>query len=168
MFRTRVSLTLAALATTAASVLAAPAASASTLSAHALASDASVPVVVLGARLDPVTNLCAPPAVLEKRLDTAAGFLRAHPLNRVVVSGGATQQWCPAESDMMTLGLRLRGVVNPILAERGSYSTVENARNVANMLPGDNRAVLITSGDHLGRASGNFAAVGIETEGVAA
>lgn len=168
MIRTRVTLTLAALATAAASVLAAPAASASTMSAHALASDAAVPVVVLGARLDPVTNLCAPPAVLEKRLDTAADFLRVHPLNRVVVTGGATQQWCPAESDMMTLGLRLRGVVNPILAERGSYSTVENARNVANMLPGDHRAVLITSGDHLGRASGNFAAVGIETEGVAA
>lgn len=48
MIRTRVTLTLAALATAAASGLASPAASASTLSAHALASDPSVPVSVLG------------------------------------------------------------------------------------------------------------------------
>lgn len=84
MIRTRVTLTLAALATAAASVLAAPAASASTLSAHALASDPAVPVAVLGDRRDPSTNLCAPPAVLERRLGTAVGFLRVHPLNRVV------------------------------------------------------------------------------------
>lgn len=168
MIRTRVTLALTALATAAVSLISAPAASASVGSAHALAADPTVPVVVLGARLDPVTNLCAPPAVLERRLDTAADFLRVHPFNRVVVTGGTTQQWCPTEADMMTLGLRLRGVVNPILAERGAQSTVGNAQNVAAMLPGDHRAVLITSGDHLGRASGNFSSVGIATEGVPA
>ena len=131
--------------------------------AHALASDGVTPVVILGARLDP---WCTPPGVLNERMDRAASFLRVHPFNPVIVTGGQTIPGCVSEAAATEAGLRLRGVINPIYQENRSGSTVENARNVANIRP-ERRMVLVSSADHLPRAKSNFAAVGIDTAGAA-
>lgn len=125
---------------------------------------AGAPIIVLGARLNPD---CVPPAVLNSRLDRAAAFLRLHPTNRVIVTGGKTQGGCPTEAQAMEILLRARLVLNPIIRDDWSGSTIENAANVAGMIP-DKQAILITSQDHLPRATGNFASVGITTMGVAA
>lgn len=139
-------------------------ASKSTLTDAHRAALTGAPIVVLGARLNPD---CAPPSVLNSRLDRTAAFVRLHPANRVVVTGGETQGGCFTEAQSMEALLRARLVVNPILRDDWSGSTVQNATNVARMIP-DRQAVLITSQDHLPRASGSFASVGIATKGVPA
>ena len=138
--------------------------SASDLVAAHNAAFAGAPIVVRGARLNPD---CVPPAVLNKRLDRAAAFVRLHPANRVVVTGGKTQGGCPTESQSMEAMLRARLVFNPIIRDEWSGNTVQNAQAVAGLIP-DKQVVLVTSQDHLPRAMGNFASVGIETKGVAA
>lgn len=133
------------------------------LDAHSTALTGA-PIVVLGARLNPD---CAPPAVLNSRLDRAAAFVRLHPANRVVVTGGETQGGCFTEAQSMEALLRARLVINPIIRDDFSGSTVQNANNVARMIP-DRQAVLITSQDHFPRASATFAAAGFTTKGVPA
>lgn len=56
---------------------------------------------------------------------------------------------------------------NPFIRDEWSGNTVQNAQAVAGLIP-DKQVVLVTSQDHLPRAMGNFASVGIETKGVAA
>lgn len=125
---------------------------------------AGAPIVVLGAQLNAD---CSAPGVLSSRVDRAAGFVRVHPLNPVVVTGGATRDGCVTEAQAMAAQLRGHGVVNPIVLENSAGSTVQNASNVAAMRP-ERHMVLVTSQDHLPRASQNFAAVGISTAGVPA
>ena len=130
--------------------------------AHAAAASGS-DVVILGARLD---DNCAPPAVLDQRLDRAADFLRVHPANRVLVTGGHTSA-CPlSEAQVMEAGLRVRLVPNPIIRDDAAGSTVGNAAAAAAL--GVTNAVLVTSADHLPRATGDFEAAGVTVTGVAA
>ncbi|OLT53380.1 hypothetical protein BJF89_17635 [Corynebacterium sp. CNJ-954] len=136
----------------------------STLTTAHASAFAGAPIVILGARLNPD---CAPAGVLNSRLDRAAAFVRLHPANRVIVTGGATQGGCFTEAQTMDSLLRARLVVNPIIQEGASSSTVENARNVDRIIP-DTPSVLISSQDHLPRAMKNFADVGIRTFPVAA
>ena len=133
--------------------------------AHITTATQNVPIVVLGARLQPN---CTPPKVLNERLDAAANFARLHPTNTIIVSGGATQAGCPTEAQAMEVGLRARLIPNPIVRDDHAFSTVENARNVAALAPGQHQMVLITSDYHLPRAQANFHDRGINTIGVGA
>ncbi|MFM9379223.1 YdcF family protein [Gordonia sp. VNK21] len=113
-------------------------------------------IVVLGARPEPNGQL---PGVLQQRLDRAAGLARRHPVNRVVVSGGATW-WLPVtEAQFMNVGLLRRGVpVWQMVNEDRSTSTVENAQNTVGMLAGmgASGAVVVTNQFHMKRALKNF------------
>lgn len=113
-------------------------------------------IVVLGARLNADGLL---PAVLNSRLNTAAAIARLHPANKVIVSGGPTQPLPYTEAQAMLAGLVLRGV-NPanIILENDSFSTVDNARNTAQILSAARAdgAVLVTSASHIDRALGTF------------
>ncbi|MBF4553223.1 YdcF family protein [Corynebacterium suicordis] len=115
------------------------------------------PIVILGARLNPD---CSTPGVLQQRLDRAAAFSRIHPETPVYVTGGRTQPSCPiTEAAAMELGLRARLVPNAIYREDAAGSTVQNAAFVSRMI-GD-RAVIVTSQDHLPRALRNFQDAGV-------
>ena len=126
--------------------------------AHAALMDPHVPIIVLGARLN---GDCGAPAVLDSRLRVALGLALAHPMNPVVVSGGATQPGCPTEAEYMKGWLSKRGV-NPsrIVVDNAAMSTVGNAANNAHRagsLAGITRAgVIVSSPSHLPRALGNF------------
>lgn len=128
--------------------------------ANAALLDPRVPIIVLGARLNPD---CTAPAVLDSRTDTALGLALAHPLNRVVVTGGATQPGCQTEADYMKARLVARGV-DParIVTDTSAYSTVGNAAGTAHTAGdafGVTRAgVIVTSGAHAPRATNTFAA----------
>lgn len=139
-----------------------PVPSPETLPAHVEAANPAVPVVVLGAQLD---EFCLPPAVLHRRLDAAADFVRLHPANTIIVSGGVTRSHCPSEAAVMEAGLRARLVPNPIQQEADSHSTVENARNVSRMT---SHAVLVTSDYHLPRAIRTFTEQHVDVVGVPA
>lgn len=116
-------------------------------------------VTILGARLN---DNCTPPAVLNARLDTAADYLRSHPLTRVITTGGRTNTHCPfTEAQVMSAGLVTRGVITPSDNENTAVSTVGNARGVAAM--GVTNTVLVTSASHMPRAQANFADQGIRT-----
>lgn len=125
------------------------------LASHAvLANDPSVPIVVLGARLN---EDCNPPQVLADRLDGAAELANIHRGNPIVVTGGATQPDCPSEAQAMETGLRMRGVTNQIVVEEKSGSTVENAANTSDYIKGNGGvAVIVTSDPHYSRALTNF------------
>lgn len=122
--------------------------------------DARVPVVVLGARLD---EDCSRPRVLDDRLDAAAELARTHLLNPVIVSGGSTRTDCPSEAAAMERGLRDRGVVNQVLVEDRSDSTVANVENTKSMISDrGGLAVVVTSSPHNVRALQNFRDAGVE------
>ncbi|MDN6438102.1 YdcF family protein [Corynebacterium nuruki] len=125
-----------------------------------LARDATVPVVVLGARLN---DDCSAPQVLDDRLDAAADLARAHLLNPVIVTGGETQPDCPTEAQAMDAGLRARGVPNQVIEENKAGSTVENVANTADTINSrGGLAVVVTSTPHNVRALQNFRDAGIE------
>ncbi|MGV0423765.1 YdcF family protein [Corynebacterium sanguinis] len=122
--------------------------------AHAVLSDSRVPIVVLGARLNPD---CSAPAVLDDRLATARGVALLHPANPIVVTGGHTQPGCQAEAEYMRDFL-VRTLVDParIHVDTTAYSTVGNAQATAdsagssgNVMP---VGVLVTSPNHIPRA----------------
>lgn len=129
-----------------------------TVAAHAALVDPHVPIIVLGARLN---GDCRAPGVLDSRLQAALGLALSHPMNPVIVSGGATQAGCPTEAEYMKSWLSKRGV-NPsrIVADNTAMSTVGNAANTAHRagsLAGVTRAgVIVLSPNHLPRALGNF------------
>jgi uncharacterized SAM-binding protein YcdF (DUF218 family) len=66
----------------------------------------------------------------------------------------------------MEAGLRVRLVPNPIIRDDAAGSTVGNAAGAAAL--GVTNAVLVTSADHLPRATGDFEAAGVTVTGVAA
>ncbi|EEI17738.1 YdcF family protein [Corynebacterium lipophiloflavum] len=122
--------------------------------AHAVLSDPRVPIVVLGARLNPD---CSAPAVLNDRLATARGVALLHPANPIVVTGGHTQPGCQAEAEYMRDFL-VGTFVDPsrISMDTSAYSTVGNALatadsagSSANVMP---VGVLVTSPNHIPRA----------------
>ncbi|WNI12154.1 YdcF family protein [Corynebacterium sp. Z-1] len=122
--------------------------------AHAVLFDSRVPIVVLGARLNPD---CSAPAVLDDRLATARGVALLHPANPIVVTGGHTQPGCQTEAEYMRDFL-VRTLVDParIHVDTTAYSTVGNAQATAdsagssgNVMP---VGVLVTSPNHIPRA----------------
>lgn len=131
------------------------------VASHAvLGRDASVPIVVLGARLN---EDCNPPEVLDDRLNGAATLANIHRANPIVVTGGATQPGCPSEAAAMEAGLKARGVTNPIITEEESGSTVENVANTSDYINSTGGlAVVVTSDPHYSRALDNYRSSGIE------
>lgn len=145
----------------AATLLAAPAAQAAPVTgqdldnwtkADAWANDPRVPLVIFGGKLEPG---CKAPAVMSDRLNRAAMFLRSHPKTPVIATGGVTRPGCGAEADAMELGLRMRNIPNPVIKERRSDTTVQNARNVSEMWKGKHM-IAATSDNHAHRASNNL------------
>ncbi|MGO1949874.1 MAG: YdcF family protein [Mycobacteriaceae bacterium] len=125
-----------------------------------LARDASAPIVVLGARLQ---EDCAPPGILDDRLNGAATLANIHRANPIVVTGGVTQPDCPSEGQAMETGLRARGVTNPVIVEDKAGSTVENAANTSEFIDGNGgAAVIVTSDPHYIRALDNYRSEGVE------
>lgn len=55
----------------------------------------------------------------------------------------------------MELGLRMRNIPNPVIKERRSDTTVQNARNVSEMWKG-RHMIVATSDNHAHRASNNL------------
>ena len=126
------------------------------VTAEQWARDGKTPFVVYGGRLEPN---CLPPKVVEARMNRAALFAAVHPTNPIFVTGGFTRGSCPSEARAMETGLRLRGVVNPIIVEERSFSTWENSKNVARMTDAP-RFVIITSSSHEDRARDSMIAQG--------
>lgn len=130
------------------------------LAANAVLLDPRVPIIVLGARLNPD---CTAPAVLNSRTDTARALALAHPLNPVVVTGGVTQPGCQAEAEYMRDRLAAGGISpSRIVIDTSAYSTVGNAAGTAHTagdVAGVGRAgVIVTSGAHAPRAVDTFTA----------
>lgn len=122
--------------------------------------DPQVPIIVLGARLNPD---CSAPAVLTSRLETARSLALRHPLNPVVVTGGRTQPGCQTEAEYMRDALASMGVwKRRITMETNSDSTVENAAGTAYLAGSGARgvraAVIVTSPTHTPRARDTYAA----------
>ena len=113
-------------------------------------------IVVLGAKMG---TLGQTPAILDQRLNVAAGLAKSHPFNRVIVSGGDTW-WLPvSEAQFMNIGLIKRGIpIWQMVNESASQSTVQNAEFTVRMLKamGANGAVIVTNGFHMPRAMKNF------------
>ena len=122
--------------------------------------DPQVPIIVLGARLNPD---CSAPAVLTSRLETARSLALRHPLNPVVVTGGRTRPGCQTEAEYMRDALASMGVwKRRITMETNSDSTVENAAGTAYLAGSGARgvraAVIVTSPTHTPRARDTYAA----------
>lgn len=123
--------------------------------------DPQVPIIVLGARLNPD---CSAPAVLTSRLETARSLALRHPLNPVVVvTGGRTQPGCQTEAEYMRDALASMGVwKRRITMETNSDSTVENAAGTAYLAEsgtsGVRAAVIVTSPTHTPRARDTYSA----------
>lgn len=122
--------------------------------------DPQVPIIVLGARLNPD---CSALAVLTSRLETARSLALRHPLNPVVVTGGRTQPGCQTEAEYMRDALASMGVwKRRITMETNSDSTVENAAGTAYLAGSGARgvraAVIVTSPTHTPRARDTYAA----------
>lgn len=110
-------------------------------------------IVTLGARLNPD---CSNPDVLEQRLNTTAKVAKQHPLNPILVSGGATQPGCQTEAQAMKDGLIARGISpHRIVLDNTAGSTVGNAQAAAR-IAGPYGGVLVTSPDHMNRALNTF------------
>lgn len=122
--------------------------------------DPQVPIIVLGARLNPD---CSAPAVLTSRLETARSLALRHPLNPVIVTGGRTQPDCQTEAEYMRDALASMGVwKRRITMETNSDSTVENAAGTAYLAEsgtsGVRAAVIVTSPTHTPRARDTYSA----------
>lgn len=126
------------------------------ITAHEWAKDGVTPLVVFGARLDPG---CVPPGILNVRMNRAMMFSWIHPNNPIIVTGGFTREGCLSEAAAMERGLRMRGVRNPIIVEEHSYSTYENARNVAAINPSP-RFIIVSNSWHEDRARDNMRSLG--------
>lgn len=113
-------------------------------------------IVILGAKMGQFGQT---PEILQRRLNVGAGLARAHPFNRVIVSGGNTW-WLPiSEAQFMNVGLIGRGVpMWQMINEDKSQSTVQNATNTVNMLKamGATGALIVTNGFHMPRAMKDF------------
>lgn len=122
--------------------------------------DPRVPIIVLGARLNPD---CSAPAVLTDRLATARVLAAVHPANPVIVTGGHTQAGCPSEATHMRDVLAATGVApGRISVEEGSFSTVGNALETAHYAApagnGPRVGVIVTSPSHVPRAVDTYVA----------
>lgn len=130
--------------------------------------DAPAAVVVLGCRVEGDT----PSQALQRRIDTAADYLLAHPGVPVVVSGGMGDGERISEAEAMRRGLVERGVADDrILLEDRSTSTLENLTNSAAILAEKglgSSVVVVTEGYHLHRALGIADRVGLHADGLAA
>ncbi|MDO5029873.1 MAG: YdcF family protein [Corynebacterium sp.] len=128
--------------------------------AEAALLDPQVPIIVLGARLNPD---CSAPAVLKSRVATARSLALRHPLNPIIVSGGRTQPGCQTEAEYMRDALVSMGVSKRrITMETNSDSTVGNAvgtAHFASSTTGIARAgVIVTSPRHTSRARNTYSA----------
>ncbi|KGM16445.1 hypothetical protein N867_19955, partial [Actinotalea fermentans ATCC 43279 = JCM 9966 = DSM 3133] len=130
--------------------------------------DAPAAVVVLGCRVEGDT----PSQALQRRIDTAADYLLAHPGVPVVVSGGMGDGERISEAEAMRRGLVERGVADDrILLEDRSTSTLENLTNSAAILAEKglgSSVVVVSEGYHLHRALGIADRVGLDADGLAA
>jgi uncharacterized SAM-binding protein YcdF (DUF218 family) len=101
--------------------------------------------------------------VLTERVAAAAALFHARAAPLVVVSGGTTHGAPRAEADALADALREAGVPD-VLVERGSKTTVENARFTAELLAarGVRRVWLVTQPFHGKRAALLFRREGLE------
>lgn len=121
-------------------------------------------VVILGYGLTPEGTLREE---LVRRL--RVGLLQAAlaPLSPIIVTGGNPRSGI-TEADAMSDWLVANGVApHRILREGQADSTVQNARHTAALMAerGLRGAVLVTSDDHIGRASAAFVAADVEVVG---
>lgn len=130
--------------------------------------DTPAAVVVLGCRVEGDT----PSQALQRRIDTAADYLLAHPGVPVVVSGGQGPGEDISEAEAMRRGLVDRGVTDDrILLEDRSTSTLENLTYSAQLLAENDLApsvLLVTEGYHQHRALTIAERVGLDADGLAA
>jgi uncharacterized SAM-binding protein YcdF (DUF218 family) len=117
-------------------------------------------IVVLGAPLHRDGSLTQ---VLDERVRAAAELFRAGGAPIVIVSGGTTHGAPRAEADALAEALREAGV-REVLVERGSKTTVENARFTAELLlpRGARRVWIVTQPFHGKRAARLFRRAGLD------
>jgi uncharacterized SAM-binding protein YcdF (DUF218 family) len=111
-------------------------------------------LIVLGAGTRPDGNVSA---ALAGRLNTAAGYLSAHPAAMVIVSGGQGRFRPFPESRTMAAYLKNRGISQDRIIEEGnSRDTIQNLRFSGRILRertgGEISAAILTSDFHLSRA----------------
>lgn len=119
------------------------------------------PLVLLGGRLG---NDCTPPGVVKQRVADAAYHSKRSPKSTIYAAGGHTSACPMSEAQKMEQMLRDQGVEARISTENASTTTVENARNVAAMLPKGTRVRIVTSPDHMARAVKAFNNAGLVAE----
>lgn len=102
--------------------------------------------------MEPLGN---PPPVVEQRLNRTASLSHAHPLNRIIATGGNTWSLPISESTFMHVQLVKRGVAPwQVIDEHTAMSTAQNAIRTVAMLKnlGASGAVIVTNGYHMPRA----------------
>ena len=108
--------------------------------------------LVLGLALEngePVPDLLA-------RLDKAQEYLAEYPEARLILTGGNADESGRSEADVMRDILTERGVPeDKLILEDRSTTTVENFRNVAEMISPEEPVVMISSNYHMDRAVRN-------------
>ncbi|MCA2208722.1 YdcF family protein [Nocardia rosealba] len=117
-------------------------------------------IVVLGYGLQPDGTMRAE---LSNRLHAALVQAYMSPASPVIVTGGNPRNGV-TEAQVMADWLHVRGVAKHRLhAETEAGSTVQNAKFSAQLMAalGVQKAVLITSADHMRRALENFLAAGV-------
>jgi len=127
-------------------------------------SGASRAIIVLGAQVYP-TGIVSPQ--LEWRLEAALESYQRHP--RLIIACGAQGEKEPEpEGDVMRAWLVAHGAAeDQVLAETASYSTRQNLKNAAALLPKDIRSVTIVTSDyHLPRALAIARDLGLDADGI--
>ncbi len=127
-------------------------------------------VLVLGAR---VYALDRPSATLEKRLDTALGYLHAHPAAVAVLCGGQGPNEPVTEAAAMYAYLEKHGAdTTRLLLDDASNNTIQNIANAKELLtqrfPNGCTTAVITSDFHLARARRLMVRAGLDPYGLPA
>lgn len=124
-------------------------------------------VLVLGAHIYPDR----PSASLAKRLDTAAGFLRAHPHTIAILCGGQGDNEPMPEAEMMASYLQTQHGIPAarLRTETQSRNTIQNIENAkAAFSLTHARCAVITSDFHLARARRLMDRAGLDPVGLPA
>ena len=127
-------------------------------------------VIVLGGSVDPLlTAYWGQPALngRAERLTEGVALARRYPDAPLAFTGGGplTVNDKPyTEADVAALFFKEQGVTNPIILERHSINTHENATLLAKLLPKDRTGpwILVTSSYHMPRSVGVFRAAGVD------
>lgn len=126
------------------------------------------PVVILGCKVRGET----PSLMLQRRLDAAVPYLKAHPDVPVIVCGGQGKDEAISEAACMAKYLTAQGIAaERIYQDAQSTSTFENLTNAKDILEQNElgyKIIVVTDGYHQLRASMVADSIKLETDAISA